>query len=283
MTSNKLFLASCVVRPSILRSLRGLLALSSVSLLAASSGCAGNDDDEDEDDSSAAEMALDASDSGEAESALLAASIEGVVLGQVAGSPVEISTAISARLSARFSPAGCATSSPNGSSLTVTFDNCIGPRGLRQVDGTLTLGVTSVTASSVALSATATDFQIGGATLDIDLDATYSLEGGAAKLAVESNSSGVGPFGHQLEHTGSYEATWTATCTSIEGAWSTTRDGRARSIEVDVQRCVDSCAAGTIVRTTRDGREITVTLDGSVAVWASSTGRNGSFALRCGR
>lgn len=267
-------------RLSFLRNLRGFLALSSVSLLAIVPGCGSSDD---EDDSAVAESALDASDSGEAESALLAASIEGVVLGTVASSPVEVSAAINARLSARFSPAGCASSSSNGSSLTVRFTDCVGPRGLRQVDGTMTLAVTSVTPTSIGLSASATDFQVGGATLDLDLDATYALQNGVATLSVESNSSGVGPFGHQLEHTGSYDATWTATCTSIEGAWSTARDGRTRSIEVDVERCADTCASGTVVRTTRDGREITVTLDGSVAIWASSTGRNGSFALRCGR
>lgn len=258
---------------------RPLFAVTALSALAAS-GCGADDA---EDDSVAAEMALDASESGQAESSLLAASIDGVVLGQISGNTVDVTAAINARLSARFSPAGCVSSTPSGSSLTVTFDNCTGPRGLRQVDGTLTLAVTAATASSISLTAKATDFQIGGATLDIDTAATYALSNGAATLSVESTSSGVGPFGHELAHTAAYDATWDAGCTSVEGEWSTAVDGRSRSTTVDVTRCADSCAVGTVVRTTRDGRTITITLDGSVAVWASSTGRSGTFALRCGR
>lgn len=272
-----------MIKPSLLPFARPVFtftALSALSLIAAA-GC-GNED-EAEEDSTAAELALDASDSGQAESSLLAASIDGVVLGQISGTPIDVTAAISARLSARFSPAGCVSATPSGATLSVTFNNCLGPRGLRQVDGTMTLAVTAATPTSLALTANATDFQIGGATLDIDTSATYAMSNGTATLTVESNSSGVGPFGHELAHTGSYAANWDAGCTSIEGAWSTSRDGRARSIEVDVTRCADSCAVGTVTRTTRDGRTITITLDGSAAVWVSSTGATGSFALRCGR
>jgi hypothetical protein len=258
-----------------------ITALSALSLLAAA-GCNRNDDDVEE-DSAAAELALDASDSGQAESSLLAASIDGMVLGQISGNTVDVTAAINARLSARFSPAGCVSSTPSGSTLTITFNNCTGPRGLRQVNGTLTLSVTAATASSISLTAKATDFQIGGATLDLDTSASYAMSNGAATLTVQTASSGVGPFGHEVAHTGAYSANWDAGCTSIEGDWSTSLDGRARSISVDVTRCSDSCAVGTVTRTTRDGRTITITLDGSVAAWVSSTGRSGSFALRCGR
>lgn len=283
MTKPSLFLSSFLSsRPFSSRAARTFTALSALSLLGAA-GCGDRGSDDEEEDSTAAEMALDASESGQAESALLAASIDGVVLGQVVGNPVEITAAINARLSARFSPAGCVTATPSAASLAVTFDNCVGPRGLRQVDGTLTLAITAVTLNSISLTAKATDFQIGDATLDLDTRASYALSNGRATLTVESNSSGVGPFGHELAHTASYAANWDASCTSIEGAWTTSVDDRARSIEVDISRCAGSCAVGTVTRTTRDGRTITVNLDGSVAVWASSTGRTGTFALRCGR
>lgn len=264
------------------RNLRNAAALSALSLLALGAGC-NSDDDADEEDSAAAELAVDASDSSTAESSLLAASIDGIVLGSISATPSEVSAAINARVSARFSPAGCATSSLSGAGLSIDFDNCIGPRGLGKVDGTLTLSVTAATLTSIAISAEATDLQLGQSTLSFDTTATYALTNNGLTLTVDSTASGVGPFGHEYEHTGDFVTTWDANCTSVEGDWSTSRDGRARSIHVDVQRCAGSCATGTVTRETRDGRTITITLDGSVAVWASTTGATGSFALRCTR
>jgi hypothetical protein len=276
-------LENLVNQPSIAnRSLltRTLSALSALSLLAIA-GCNGSDDNEG--DEIAAELAIDASDSSQAESSLLAAALDGTVLGQISATPMEISAAINARLSARFSPTGCATSSASGVALTITFDNCTGPRGLRQVDGTMTLTVTAASLSSIALTAKTTNLQLGEATLSFETSATYAMRNGTATLAVDSTASGIGPFGHELEHSGDFQSTWDASCTSVEGDWSTARDGRERSLRVDVSRCAGACATGTVTRTTRDGRTITITLDGSVAVWTSTTGRNGTFALRCSR
>lgn len=273
-TSSRLFLS---------RPLRTATAVSALSLLALGAGCGSGSDDSDEEDSVAAEVAVDSADSSTAESSLLAASIDGLVLGQISANPAEVSAAISARFSARFSPAGCATSSLNNATLTIDFDNCTGPRGLGHVDGTLQLSVTNVSLTSLAISASATDMELGGSTISFDTTATYALVDGQLTLAVDSASSGVGPFGHEVEHEGNFLTTWDLNCTTVEGSWSTARDGRTRSLEVDLRRCAGACATGTITRTTRDGRTIDITLDGSVAVWVSSTGRTGTFDLRCNR
>jgi hypothetical protein len=240
----------------------------------------------DDSDHAVAEFAIDSGDSGQAEGSLLAAALDGVGLGlgQAApATPADLAAAISARLAARFSPAGCATSTIAASSLTVSFNNCTGPRGLRAVNGTFHLAVTSVSGASAKVTAEATDFQIGAATLNLDLTATYAVSGTGYSLAVETRSGGVGPFGHTLDHSGAYQATWDASCTNLAGAWSTALDGRTRSINVDLRRCVASCATGTVTRTTRDGRMITIALDGTNATWTSSTGRTGTLPLRCGR
>ncbi len=267
-----------------LRNLATLSAVSALSLLAV--GCGRDDDDGDDSnitDAVAAEQALDASESGQAESSLLAASLDGLVLGQISTAPNEVSASISGRFSARFSPAGCATASVNSSSISVTFDNCTGPRGLRRVDGSLTLAVSEVTPTSITLSTNADDLQINDTVINIDSQSTYALQNGALSLTVDSNSSGVGPFGHELEHTAEYQASWDGRCTSVEGQWSTTRNGRTRATDIDVTSCADRCAVGTITHLTRDGREINITLDGSVAVWVSSTGATGEVPQRCGR
>jgi hypothetical protein len=270
--------------PSFARSSRrsSLLSCASVAAAVLIGACA---QDEADSESVTAEIALDAGDTGQSESSLLAAAFDGIGLGATAAalSPSDITALANARLAARFVPAGCATSTTTSSSLTVRFAGCTGPRGLRSVDGTLTLAITAVTPTSFTATATATDFQIGRATVDLDLKATYAATGSSYTLSVESNSTGVGPFGHQLDASGSYLATWDASCTSVNGSWSTALDGRAGSTQVDLRRCVDSCAVGTVTRTTRDGRVITMTLDGNTAAWSSSTGRSGTVLLRCGR
>jgi hypothetical protein len=272
--------------PSALASLSRFAGVASLFGAAALGACAA--DPGDDSDSAVAELAIDAGDSGQAESSLLAASLDGIGLGVGVGqaapaTPADLVAAINARLAARFSPAGCATSTSGAASLTVTFTNCTGPRGLRAVNGTFNLAVTSVSGTSATLTAKATDFQIGAATLNLDLTATYAVSGTGYSLAVETRSGGVGPFGHALDHSGSYQATWDAGCTNLAGTWSTALDGRTRSINADLRRCVASCATGTVTRTTRDGRTITITLDGSNASWTSSTGRTGTLPLRCGR
>lgn len=265
------------------RTFRTVTAASALSLLAMGAGCGSDSDDSDGEDSVAAEVAVDSASNSTAESSLLAASIDGLVLGQISSNPNEVSAAISARFSARFSPAGCATSSLNNATLTIDFDNCTGPRGLGHVDGTLELSVTAATLSSISINANTSDMELGESTISFDTTATYALVNGTLTLAVDSTSSGVGPFGHEVEREGSFLTTWDLNCTTVEGSWSSTRDGRTGSLDVDVRRCAGSCATGTITRTTRDGRTIDITLDGSAAVWVSSTGATGSFELRCSR
>ncbi|HRC56340.1 MAG TPA: hypothetical protein PKU97_10475 [Kofleriaceae bacterium] len=255
-----------------------------VLLLAATlgAGCAANQDD---DDVSAAELALDTGDGGQAEASLLTAALDGQILGTslAQATAPEVLAAINARLSTRFVPAGCATAVTSGTTLTVTFAGCTGPRGLRSVEGTLALTVASTSPTAIQLTAKAERLQLGNTELSLDASATYASGAGGGSLTVDTRSGGVGPLGHALEHTGQYVATWTADCASIDGAWSTALDGRQRSVVVDLSRCTATCATGNITRTTRDGRELHLTLDGTSATWTSSTGRTGTLPLRCGR
>lgn len=276
--SNRLSFLSCLSSSAPTARAAACLA---TGLTLATTGCLDRDDD----DASAAELALDTGDNGQSEAALLAAAVDGLTLGAKAweATPSDVVAAINTRLTTRFTPAGCATATAAGGTLTVAFAGCTGPRGLRSVNGTLLLTVTAATASEIALTAKAERFQIGAAELSLDASARYAVSGATASLTVDSRSGGTGPFGHALEHTGQYVATWDGECASIDGAWSTALDGRLRSMDVDLRRCVASCATGTVTRTTRDGRVINLTLDGTSATWTSSTGRTGTLPLRCGR
>ncbi len=252
---------------------KSLLFLSLVTTLAACNRREGTDDLD------AAETAVDSSTASTAEGSLLAASLEGATNTVAPAAIEDVAAMIAAAAGPRFQPAGCAVGTSSGNTVTVTYTGCTGPRGLRSVDGTLTLELRLGAGGAIVADASATDFQIGEAVLDIASTATYT----PGNLAVSTASQGVGPLGRSFEHAGDYTVAWTSTCVTVDGAWSTSSGDAARSTTADVMRCIDECPTGSISRTTVGGRVITIELDGTdTARWTSSAGRSGTFPLACG-
>lgn len=240
------------------------LATLSLLLLAA---CPRRDADGDLDD---AERASDSTALSQGEAALLSSVADGAASPTAEG----VATYIATHAPQRFQPAGCATATQVGASVTLVFAGCTGPRGLRAIEGTLAIATTATT-----VTAAATDFQLGRTILDLDTVATL----GASALEVSTTSSGTGPLGNEIVHDGAYSLSWTATCVSLEGAWSTAGTDRGRATSADLTRCLDECPSGQLARTTVDGRTIEVAYDGTaVARWTTSRGRSGTFALACG-
>ena len=251
---------------------KSLLFLSLVTTLAA---CNRREDT----DVAIAETAVDSATVGNAEGSLLAASLEGATNTVAPAAIEDVAAMIAAAAGQRFQPAGCAVGTSSGNTVTIAYTGCTGPRGLRAVDGTLTLSLRVGAGGAIVADASATDFQIGDAVLDIASTATYT----PGNLAVSTTSQGVGPLGRSFEHVGDYTVAWTSTCVTVDGAWSTSTGDVARSTTADVMRCIDECPTGSISRTTIRGRVITIELDGTdTARWTSSGGGSGSFPLACG-
>jgi len=235
-------------------------------------------------DVAAAELASDSTGVSQAEGSMLASIVEGAegASGVAPATPEGVAAFIAMRAPTRFIPAGCATATRSGASVTLVFNDCTGPRGLRRVDGTITVNAMAAS-SGIAITATGADVQIGQATIDFDTMATYSVANGAASLVVSTTSSGVGPLGRDIAHDGDYTVTWTSTCVAIEGEWSTEAGDLRRSTTADLMRCLDECPNGNITRNTFNNRTIEVTFDGtSTAKWSTSAGRSGTFQLACG-
>lgn len=253
-----------------------LFALTTLSLIA----CQNRDGSE----TGAAELTADSSSASQAEASLLTATVEGAAVANVAPATAESAAAfIAARAPARYSPSGCVTVTQSGLTVTLDFAQCTGPRGLRQVDGTMSIVVSSGTGGAIVFDASATDLQIGNATLDLNATATYTVNGTTSSLAVTTATIGIGPLGHDIAHTGDYTATWDANCVSIDGAWTTERGEASRSTTASVMRCLDQCPSGAVTRTTVGSRVIELSFDGTpTARWTSSSGRSGTFALPCG-
>lgn len=255
------------------------VALTALSTLTSLAACHRGDDDLDN-----VETAVDSSTVSQAEGSLLASVIDGAS-GQaaLAATPADIAGYIAAHAPQRYSPSGCVTATQAASSVTLAFAGCTGPRGLRQLDGTLVVNVASTTGGAIQLTGMAKDFQLGGSTLDIDTTAVYTATAASASLAITTHTAGVGPLGREIAHDGEYTVSWTATCVGVKGAWSTEIGEAGRSTTADVSRCLDQCPTGSITRNTFRDRTISLTFDGTDrATWSISGGRSGTVDLACG-
>jgi hypothetical protein len=236
-----------------------------------------------------AESAVDSSDSVESEGNVMMASVDGADMTALAApTSVDVAARIALNAQTRWTPNGCATATSSGSNVTITLDDCTGPRGLVHVTGELDLAVSVSLSGSISVHATATALMVNRATLDIDATGTYAVNGTTHSLQVQTTGSGTGPLGNDVEHNGDYTITWdtASECRSLAGSWSTsitTATATAtRANDVNIMRCGTGCPTGTITHHFLGGASLTVTFDGTAtAQWTASTGKSGTVNLSC--
>jgi len=240
-----------------------------------------------EDDIVSAESALDTAESVQAEADIMAVNLEGA--DAMALTSDEVAVRIAANIGLRW-PAACRTIEQNGNAITVTYNDCTGPRGLLHVSGQLVLTTQVKTDGSISVHGSSGDLTVNDAHLQVDVDALYTRVGNTHTVDVVTTGSAVGPRGADLEHVGDYTVTidGDTQCRSLVGSWATEAelaDGRtaSRSTTADVTRCAAGCPTGTVTRTFRNGVTITITFDGTpTAQWSTSNGRSGTKTLlRC--
>jgi hypothetical protein len=236
-----------------------------------------------------AESALDSSDSVESEGNIMMASVDGADMsGLTALTGDQVAAHIAANAPARFTPAGCATATATGSNVKLELNDCTGPRGLLHVSGELDLTASVSITGAISVHAAATALMVNRATIDIDSDATYAVNGTTHTLQVQTQGSGTGPRGNDIDHTGQYTITWdtSSQCGSIAGHWSTELSNGSASVErsndVNLMRCAAGCPTGMLTHHFLGGASLTVTFDGTaVAQWSTSTGKSGTVNLAC--
>lgn len=257
-----------------------LLALGSSALI----GCMNRDD------SVSVESALDDNESTAAEGEIMASAMDGAeVQGLLPTTAEDVALRIATNIHPRFQPDGCVTATQNGAEVTITYNDCTGPRGLIHVSGQLVLTVHVDAAGAISVHGTSGDLTANNAHLMVDVDATYIVAGTSHTLTVSTNGSAVGPRGFELDHVGDYTKTWDSStqCGGLDGSWATdvTKiDGTQlhRSTTVDVSRCAGSCRTGTVERTFKNGVTLTITFDGTpTAHWSTSNGHSGTRQLLC--
>lgn len=224
------------------------------------------------------------------EASLLMAIAEQTPLGET---PEDMATAVEAALPMIFSPADCVRAEAAGATVTMTVDGCTGPRDL-SISGVVNVVYAVEAAESVAISVTAADLEIGGATMAINATGTYDLPpDGGHRVAVSTQGGGTGPGGVIVGRLGAYVVAWDGACFAIDGEWSSSLDDRVFVTTVrDYYVCEAYCpASGNIVYGATDdgvadgevsGSGLTIQyLGGENAAWVASDGSFGQQILQC--
>jgi len=236
-----------------------------------------------------AESAIDSQSSVSAESDLMVANVDGADATALTALTVDqVAAKIAANVAGRWQPSTCATVTQNGASVTITYNDCTGPRGLIHVTGELDLTVSISVAGVISVQGTATGLEVNKAVLDVDVNATLSTNGTMHTLAVTTVGSGTGPLGNDISHQGDYTVTWDSTtqCRTLMGHWATELTSSvataSRSNDVNLSRCAGGCPTGTMTHHFLGGQSLTVTFDGSAtASWSTSGGKSGTVTLSC--
>jgi hypothetical protein len=249
-----------------------------ICLLALLCACGGADTNSTDDTSSAYAAAV--SIDGAVGESGFAATLAGFVGAAATGDGAATSAAGATQA---FTPAGCATATSAGNVTTYTLTNCTGPYGLLKLNGTVTATFTP-TAGGLQIGLASTGLKLSTATLS--LAATIVMPAARTSAMVTSTTSAVSAHGETATHAGSYTASWTSSCLSLDGSFSTTIGPVSWTTAVSgFRQCSNMCpdGGGTVVITGARGRSVTVSYtNGGTAEVTTSGGTRGMIVLACG-
>jgi hypothetical protein len=163
-----------------------------------------------------------------------------------------------------YYPNGCATATASGNVVTFKLNNCTGPLGLVGSSGTVT--ATLNLATSGTLTATAS---------------------GQKTLQANSQTSGTGPGGNDIMHTGMYTLVWpTGTgCATLNGTLSGIGSGTYAGTSTTITNyvaCANKCPQSGMTVSSFNGGNVTLSFNGSTsAQCTSSIGTSASIPLNC--
>jgi hypothetical protein len=182
---------------------------------------------------------------------------------------------------------GCATATASGNVVTFTLDDCTGPLGLVGSSGTITATL-NVVGNSVQVSLAGSGISANGATLNLATSGTLTATASGQKtLQASSHTSGTGPDGNNIMHTGMYNLAWpTGTgCATLNGTLSGIGSGTFAGTTTQITSyvaCANKCPQSGMTLSSFSGGSVTLSFNGSSNVQCtSSIGTSASIGLNC--
>ena len=184
-----------------------------------------------------------------------------------------------------YFPNGCATASASGNVVTFKLNDCTGPLGLVGSTGTVTATL-NVVSNSVQVQLSGNDISANGATVNLSTSGTLTATASGQKtLQANSQTSGTGPDGNNIMHSGMYTLVWpTGTgCATINGTLTGSGTSAGTTTQItNYVACTNKCPQSGMTVSSFNGGSVTLSFNGSTsAQCTSSIGTSASIALDC--
>jgi hypothetical protein len=206
--------------------------------------------------------------------------------GVIAPASTTAATAVAAAVGHYF-PNGCATATASGNVVTFKLNDCSGPLGLVGSTGTITATL-NIVSNSVQIQLAGTNISANGATVNLATSGTLTATAGGQKtLNANSQTSGTGPGGNNIMHTGMYSLVWpTGTgCATLNGSLSGIGSGTYSGTSTKITNyvtCTNKCPQSGTTVSSFNGGSVTLSFNGSTdAQCTSSIGTSASIPLNC--
>jgi hypothetical protein len=186
-----------------------------------------------------------------------------------------------------FSPAGCATPTASGNTMTVTFANCTGPMGLSGVNGSISIAYQTSTSPGTLTLTSQNLTASNGAQITLSSTASYTISGNTVALTTQSASSvktAAGVTITRIPSPSTLVFTQGSQCFTQNGQEQFTINGNPWSgVVSNFNRCLGQCpASGTFTLTPPNGDTVTITYNGSTdASITRKSGPSSTVALTC--
>jgi hypothetical protein len=206
---------------------------------------------------------------------------------QATSQAVSAASAAAAAVGSYYS-SGCATASANQNVVTYTLDNCSGPLALISTSGTFTATFTATGNGSIQIALAGTNINADGGVLMLQTSASVTLNAsGQRTLSASSQTTGTGPDGNSINHTGTYTLVWPtgAGCGTLNATLSNVGSGIYAGTTTTITNyvvCRETCPQSGTVKSSFNGGNVTLTYNGSNSASCTSSLGTASFVpLNC--
>jgi hypothetical protein len=214
------------------------------------------------------------------------------VVATAASTPQSVTAASAVAMAAGNNfPNGCVRATANQNVVTFVLTNCAGPFDITNLSGIVVATLTATGNGTVQAQLTGAGLMANGATMNLNTSATAAVSASGQKtLVATSMTSGTGPDGNSLVHSGSYTVMWpTGTnCATIDanltGTNPTVVTNGASTIIMNYVTCKGMCprSGSSTTTATANGQSVTLTFNGtSTAMCSASNGQTAAVPLRC--
>jgi hypothetical protein len=209
-------------------------------------------------------------------------------------------TAVAQAVGMNF-PGGCAIAIADENAVTFNFNDCSGPLGITNLSGIVVATINTTGDGQVQTQLTGTHITSNGAIFDLNTSGIATVTANGQKtLTATSMSTGKGPNGNSIAHSGSFTVVWptSPSCATIDAAFfgglpaASTTD--VSSLDVtdaagvttttihDYVACTGTCPQSGTTTSSLNGQSVTLTFTGFNTAECTAPNGQGGLPLKCG-